>query len=62
MVVTLASFEERDGEDLQVDAILQRLQPRLRALPGATAFAFNLPPIVGLGSTGGFEYQLQDLG
>jgi HAE1 family hydrophobic/amphiphilic exporter-1 len=61
MVVTLAPFEERSGEDLQVDAILQSLQPRLGALPGATAFAFNLPPIVGLGSTGGFEYQLQDL-
>jgi HAE1 family hydrophobic/amphiphilic exporter-1 len=62
MVISLAPFEERAGEDLQVDAILQSVQPRLGALPGATAFAFNLPPIVGLGSTGGFEYQLQDLG
>ena len=61
MVITLAPFEERAGEDLQVDAILQSVQPRLRALSGATAFAFNLPPIVGLGSTGGFEYQLQDV-
>jgi HAE1 family hydrophobic/amphiphilic exporter-1 len=61
VVVSLAPFEERDGEHLQVDAILQSVQPRLGSLPGATAFAFNLPPIVGLGSTGGFEYQLQDL-
>ena len=62
LVVTLASFEERLGEELQVDAILRRVQPQLAALRGATAFAFNLPPIIGLGSTGGFEYQLQDLG
>jgi hydrophobic/amphiphilic exporter-1 (mainly G- bacteria), HAE1 family len=61
MVVTLAPFQGRLAEELQVDAILQRVQPRLGALPGAAAFAFNLPPIVGLGSTGGFEYQLQDL-
>jgi HAE1 family hydrophobic/amphiphilic exporter-1 len=61
IVVSLAPFEERLDAALQVDAILQRLQPRLQALRGAAAFAFNLPPIVGLGSTGGFEYQLQDL-
>ncbi|MGH6903703.1 MAG: efflux RND transporter permease subunit, partial [Geminicoccaceae bacterium] len=62
LVVTLASFEERLSAELQVDAILRRVQPQLAALRGATAFAFNLPPIIGLGSTGGFEYQLQDLG
>ena len=28
----------------------------------AIAFAFNPPPIQGLGTAGGFEYQLQDLG
>ena len=59
--MTLAPFDERTAPDLQVDAIIRRVQPQLAALPGATAFAFNLPPIIGLGSTGGFEYQLQDL-
>jgi HAE1 family hydrophobic/amphiphilic exporter-1 len=62
MVMTLAPFEERLGPELRVDSILRRVQPQLAALSGATAFAFNLPPIIGLGSTGGFEYQLQDLG
>ncbi len=61
MVMTLAPFDERTTPDLQVDAIIRRVQPQLSALSGATAFAFNLPPIIGLGSTGGFEYQLQDL-
>jgi HAE1 family hydrophobic/amphiphilic exporter-1 len=61
LIMTLAPFAERTSPDLQVDAIIRRVQPQLAALPGATAFAFNLPPIIGLGSTGGFEYQLQDL-
>jgi HAE1 family hydrophobic/amphiphilic exporter-1 len=61
LIMTLAPFDERATPDLQVDAIIRRVQPQLAALPGATAFAFNLPPIIGLGSTGGFEYQLQDL-
>ena len=61
LIMTLAPFDERTAPDVQVDAIIQRVQPQLAALPGATAFAFNLPPIIGLGSTGGFEYQLQDL-
>ena len=61
LIMTLAPFDERTTPDLQVDAIIRRVQPQLAALPGATAFAFNLPPIIGLGSTGGFEYQLQDL-
>ena len=62
LVMTLAPFEERLAPELGVEAILRRVQPQLAAIAGATAFAFNLPPIIGLGSTGGFEYQLQDLG
>ena len=27
----------------------------MAAIPGAVAFPFNLPPIFGLGSTGGFQ-------
>jgi hydrophobic/amphiphilic exporter-1 (mainly G- bacteria), HAE1 family len=62
LIMALAPFDERREPELQVDAILRRVQPQLAAIPGAAAFAFNLPPIIGLGSTGGFEYQLQDLG
>ena len=61
MVMTLAPFEERRDPGLSVQAIIGRVQPQLAAIPGAAGFAFNLPPIIGLGSTGGFEYQLQDL-
>ena len=42
-------------------AILARLRGEFRALPDANVFAFNVPPIIGLGTGGGFEYQLEDL-
>src|SRR5262249_53955946 len=31
-------------------------------IPGANVLAFNLPPIIGLGSTGGFQYELEAIG
>ena len=34
---------------------------KLAAIQGAIVFPFNLPPILGLGSTGGFQYVLQAL-
>ena len=42
-------------------AIIARLRPQLAAIKGAVAFPFNLPPILGLGSTGGFQYALEAL-
>ncbi|NBB70446.1 MAG: multidrug efflux RND transporter permease subunit [Alphaproteobacteria bacterium] len=60
-VVSLAPFEARADARDHVQAILGRVQPEILAIAAANGFAFNLPPIVGLGSTGGFEYQLQDL-
>ena len=45
----------------QVDAILAKLRPRLAAIQGAIVFPYNLPPILGLGSTGGFQYVLEAL-
>ncbi|MGF1560548.1 MAG: efflux RND transporter permease subunit [Geminicoccaceae bacterium] len=60
-VLTLDPFEERTTPERSVGALIQQMQGKLFSLPEATGFAFNLPPIIGLGSTGGFEYQLQDL-
>ncbi len=41
--------------------MLRRIQPRLNTISAGVAFAFNLPPIIGLGTGSGFEYQLLDL-
>ena len=60
----------RDAEALRRTHERRRCRPtassialtrRVRHDPGAIVFAFNLPPIIGLGTAGGFEYQLQNL-
>jgi HAE1 family hydrophobic/amphiphilic exporter-1 len=61
-VVGLTPYEERSDPSQSVQAILGRLGGDLLAIPGAYVFPFNLPPIIGLGSTGGFTYMLQDRG
>src|SRR5712672_1034883 len=60
-VIRLKPYEQRTAPDQQVDAILASLRPKLAAIRGAIVFPFNLPPILGLGSTGGFQYVLQAL-
>ena len=60
-VIRLKPYEERTDRARSADAILAQLRPRLAAIEGAIVFPFNLPPILGLGSTGGFQYVLEAL-
>jgi len=57
----LKPFEERTTPDLKVDAVIQRVAALSAGIPSARVIPFNLPPIIGLGTSGGFEYQLNDL-
>jgi len=60
-VVRMKPYEERTDPSQSVDAVIARLRPQLGAISGAIVFPFNLPPIIGLGSTGGFQYALEGL-
>jgi hydrophobic/amphiphilic exporter-1 (mainly G- bacteria), HAE1 family len=60
-VVRLKPYEERTDPAQSADAIIAQLRPQLAAISGAIVFPFNLPPILGLGSTGGFQYALEAL-
>jgi HAE1 family hydrophobic/amphiphilic exporter-1 len=60
-VVRLKPYEQRIDPAQSAGAIITRLRPQLAAIRGAVAFPFNLPPILGLGSTGGFQYVLEAL-
>jgi HAE1 family hydrophobic/amphiphilic exporter-1 len=60
-VVRLKPYAERTDPAQRVDAVLARLAPQLAAIPGAIVFPFNLPPILGLGNAGGFQYVLEAL-
>src|SRR5260370_3565448 len=60
-VVGMKPYAERTAASQRVDAIIARLRPQLGAISGAAVFPFNLPPVLGLGNTGGFQYALQAL-
>jgi HAE1 family hydrophobic/amphiphilic exporter-1 len=61
LIARLKPFAERTTADLKVDAVIGRFAAQTAAIPGARVMPFNLPPIIGLGTGSGFEYQLQDL-
>jgi hydrophobe/amphiphile efflux-1 (HAE1) family protein len=61
MVVTLKPFEERTGHDHSAEAIIARLGQKFRQIENANVQPLAPPPIIGLGSGGGFTYVLQDL-
>ena len=58
-IVALDHWSKRTSPELHEQAIVDAVKPRLNALPFATVFPFRLPPIPGLGTTGGFEFILQ---
>jgi len=61
VVGRLKPFAERTTPDLKVDAVIARIARETAPIAAARVIPFNLPPIIGLGTAGGFEYQLQDL-
>jgi HAE1 family hydrophobic/amphiphilic exporter-1 len=52
-------WEERKKDSEQLDAILKQVQGKLSAFKEVNAFAVAPPAIPGLGSTGGFTFELQ---
>ena len=61
-IVVLDPWEERQTPQLHEQGVLEAIRPQLATLPTATVFPFRLPPIPGLGATGGFEFILQSTG
>mgnify|MGYP000576370238 CR=1 FL=1 len=60
LIPILSSWDERTDDEFQWYNILGRLNGQLASLASAEAFAFPLPPISGLGTSGGLEAQIQD--
>src|SRR3546814_13630729 len=61
VVARLKAYEEREDPDLSAAAVIERVRPKLAAISRGTAVPLNVPPIVGLGSTGGFASALTAL-
>jgi HAE1 family hydrophobic/amphiphilic exporter-1 len=59
--VVLKHWEERKAPELRARALVGRLQQELSAqVNDALALVFPPPPIQGLGTTGGFEFLIED--
>src|SRR5258708_22364845 len=61
VVVAMKPFDERKDSKLSVFHALEELNAAFTQISAANVFAFNLPPIMGLGNSAGFEFQLQSL-
>ena len=60
LVGRLKPFAERTTPEMSVQAAIGHVFGAGQGVRTANVFAFNLPPIIGLGTGGGFEYILQD--
>jgi multidrug efflux pump subunit AcrB len=61
MVARLRPFADRAGAANSAQALIGRVFGAVQSIRQATIFPFNLPPIIGLSTSGGFEYQLEAL-
>jgi HAE1 family hydrophobic/amphiphilic exporter-1 len=60
VVVRLKPWGDRTRTGEQLQGILHTLQPELAKISTAKVLAFNPPAVAGIGSVGGFQYELED--
>jgi HAE1 family hydrophobic/amphiphilic exporter-1 len=60
--VVLDHWDERSTPETQIQAVVDGLNARFSRIEDAIVFAVRPPPIQGLGTTGGFQMELQDRG
>jgi hydrophobe/amphiphile efflux-1 (HAE1) family protein len=61
MVAKLKPFEDRAKAADSAQALIRRVFGEAQQIRTANVVPFNLPPIIGLSTSGGFEYQLEAL-
>ena len=60
VIARMAPWDERRSDNLKMEAIIARAQREFGKVPEAFTFVFGPPAILGLSSTGGFQYVLED--
>ena len=58
--VRLKDYADREGAEHTLDAVLGRVGRQLFMIPGAVVVAFPPPPIQGLSTFGGFQFEVLD--
>ncbi|MBV9735349.1 MAG: efflux RND transporter permease subunit, partial [Acidisphaera sp.] len=61
MVARLKPFADRTAAAQSAQALIGRVFGAAQQIRSAVVFPFNLPPIIGLSTSGGFEYELENL-
>jgi HAE1 family hydrophobic/amphiphilic exporter-1 len=61
LIVKLKPFEDRTQPTDSAQALIAHVFNAAQQIRTANVLPFNLPPVVGLSTTGGFEYQLENL-
>lgn len=61
IIGVLKNWSERRKEEEHQTAIVNRLRGELYAIKGAVVTPFEIPPIPGIGTTGGFSFVIEDL-
>jgi hydrophobe/amphiphile efflux-1 (HAE1) family protein len=61
LVVKLKPFQDRLAAADGARAVIGRVYGGVSQIRSANIFPFSLPPIIGLATSGGFEYQLENL-
>jgi hydrophobe/amphiphile efflux-1 (HAE1) family protein len=61
VVARMKPFADRTAAMDKVQAVIGRVFGEAQQIRSATVFPFNLPPIIGLSTSGGFEFQLENL-
>ncbi len=62
MFAVLESWGKRKSYALSVFGIIEKMREEFAGIQGAVVVPFNAPPIQGLSSTGGFQFELEDRG
>ena len=61
LVVMLKPYAERTSRDDRLSSIIERVNQKLEAIQSGTVVSLAPPPIIGLGTAGGFTYVVKDL-
>jgi hydrophobe/amphiphile efflux-1 (HAE1) family protein len=60
LIAVLTPWADRRTPETQIGSIIGRVNMELSRTPEAFIIAFGLPPILGLGTSGGFEFMVED--
>ena len=59
VITVLKNWSERTEPSMHEAAVVQSIRQQLNTIATANVFPFRMPPIPGLGASGGFEFMLQ---